>query len=189
MTEPVSKALDDAHDATTIRRGGNLGPRQSVRIHRRRLATVWRGPLTIEKFAAKGEFGSAMAVCHEAEVANAMEAIGQRVKKVAADELVGLELHDLRRAVLAVVLPGKGDVILGEGYEPAVGDCNAMGIAAEIGQHLRGAAERPFGVDDSADAPHGDEVSCEGGRLGQGCEIAEEVQGADVEGGGQTFEE
>ena len=80
-------------------------------------------------------------------------------------------------------------MILVEGYEPAVGDCNAMGIAAEIGQHLRGAAERPFGVDDPADAPHGDEVSCEGSRLGQGCEIAEEVQGAGVEGGGQTFEE
>ena len=100
----MSKALDDAHDATTIRTGGNLGRRQSVRIHRRRLAIVWRCPLTTEKFAAKGEFGSAMAVGHEAEVADAMEAIGQRVKKEAADELVGLELHDLCRAVLAVVL-------------------------------------------------------------------------------------
>ncbi len=185
----MSKALDDAHDATTLRTGGSLGPRQSVRLHRRRLAIVWRCPLTIEKFAAKGEFGSAMAVGHEAEVADAMEAIGQRVKKEAADELVGLELHDLCRAVLAVVLPGKGDVILVEGYEPAVGYCNAMGIAAEIGQHLRGTAERPLGVDNPADAPHGDEVSCEGSRLGQRCEIAEEVQGAGVEGGGQTFEE
>ena len=64
----MSKALDDAHDATTIRTGRNLGPRQSVRIPRRRLAIVWRCPLTIEKFAAEGEFGSAMAVGHEAEV-------------------------------------------------------------------------------------------------------------------------
>src|SRR6476661_10093468 len=150
-TEAVSKALDDAHDATTIRTGGSLGPRQSVRIHRRWLAIVWRCPLTIEKFAAEGKFGSAMAVGHEAEVADAMEAIGQRVKKEAADELVGLELHDLCRAVLAVVFPGKGDVILVEGYKPAVGYCNAMGIAAEIGQHLRGAAERSFGVDDPCD--------------------------------------
>src|SRR6476659_2746137 len=100
-TEAVSKALDDAHDATTIRTGGNLGPLQSVRIHRRRLAIVWRCPLTIEKFAAKGEFGSAMAVGHEAEVADAMEAIGQRVKKEAADELVGLERHDPRRGLRA----------------------------------------------------------------------------------------
>ena len=59
----------------------------------------------IEKFAAKGELGGAMAVGHEAEVADAMEAVGQRVKQEAADELVGLELHDLCRAVLAVVLP------------------------------------------------------------------------------------
>jgi len=44
-------------------------------------------------------------VGHEAEVADAMEAIGQRVKKEAADELVGLELHIFCRAVLAVVLP------------------------------------------------------------------------------------
>ncbi|BBB96551.1 hypothetical protein BE61_19820 [Bradyrhizobium elkanii USDA 61] len=59
----------------------------------------------------------------------------------------------------------------------------------EIGQHLCEATERPFGVDDPADAPHSDEVNCEGGRLGQGCEIAEEVQGAGVEGDGQPFEE
>ena len=87
--------------------------------------------LTIEKFAAKGELGGAMAVGHEAEVADAMETVGQRVKQETANELVGLELHDLCRAVLAVVLPGKGDVILVEGCEPAVGDCNAMGISVQ----------------------------------------------------------
>ena len=80
---------------------GTLAHVRASEIHRRRLAIVWRCPLTIEKFAAKGEFGSAMAVGHEAEVADAMEAIGQRVKKEAADELVGLELHDLCRAVLS----------------------------------------------------------------------------------------
>jgi hypothetical protein len=123
-----------------------------------------------------------MAVGHEAEVADAVEAIGQRVKKEAADELVGFELHDLCLAVLAVVLPGE---ILVEGDEPAVGDCNAMSIAAEIGLHRRRAAERPLGVDNPADAPRGDDVNCEGSRLGKGCEIVEEVQGASIEGGGQ----
>ena len=79
-------------------------------------------------------------------------------------------------------------MIVVEGDEPAVGDCNAMGVAAEIGQHLRGPAEGPLGVNNPVDASHGVEVSCEGSRLGQRCEIAEEVQGAGVEGGGQTFE-
>ena len=101
----MSQALNDAHDATTIGTGRNLGPGLSFRIHRRRLAVVWGCPLMIEKFAAKGELGSAMAVGHEAEVADAVETVGQRMKQEAANELVGLELHDLCRAVLAIVLP------------------------------------------------------------------------------------
>ena len=107
----------------------------------------------IEKGEAKSELGGTVAVGHEAEVADAMEAIGQRVKQEAADKLVGFELHDLCRAVLAVVLPGEGDMILVEGDEPAVGDCDAMGIAAEIGENLCGTAKGSLGVDDPADAP------------------------------------
>ena len=98
----MSKALNDAHDATTIGTGRKLGPGLSFRIRR---AIVWGCPLAIEKFAAKGELGSAMAVGHEAEVADAVETVGQRMKQEAANELVGLELHDLCRAVLAIVLP------------------------------------------------------------------------------------
>jgi hypothetical protein len=65
--EAVSKALNDAHDATTIGTGRNLGPGLSFRIRTRRLAVIWRCPLMIEKIAAKGELGSAMAVGHEAQ--------------------------------------------------------------------------------------------------------------------------
>ena len=101
----MSKALNDAHDATTIGTGRNLGPRLSFRIHGRRLAVVWRCLLMIKNGAAKGELGGAVAVGHEAEVADAVETVGQRMKQEAANELVGLELHDLCRAVLAIVLP------------------------------------------------------------------------------------
>ena len=118
-----------------------------------------------------------------------MEPVGQGVKKEAADELVGPELHDLDGAVLAIVFPGEGDVIVVEVDETTVGDRDAMGIATEIGENLSGSAERLLGVDDPIDAPHGGEASGEGDRPGEGCEIAEEVQGAGVEGGGQTLEE
>src|SRR5271170_6716376 len=101
----VSKALDDAHDAPAIGTGRNLGPGMEGRIQGRRLGIVWRFPPMIEKGAAKGELGGAMAVGHEAKMADTMEAVGQRVKQEAADELVWLELHDFCRAVLAVVLP------------------------------------------------------------------------------------
>ena len=148
----MSKALDDAHDATTIRTGGYLGLRLSVRIHGRRLAIVWRCPLMIEKKgAAKGELGGAMAVGHKTEVADAVETVGQRVKKEAANKLVGLELHDLCRAVLAVILPCKGDMIVVEGDGPAVGDRDPMGVAAGISQDRGGPAERLLGVDDPCD--------------------------------------
>ena len=102
----------------------------------------------IEKGEAKSELGGAVAIGHEAEVTDAMEAIGQRVKKEAADELVGFELHDLCRAILAVILPGEGDMILVEGDEPAVGDCDTMGIAAEIGENLGRTAKGSLGIDD-----------------------------------------
>jgi len=101
----VSKTLNDAHDATTIGTGRNLGPGLSFRIHRRRLAVVLGCRFMIEKFAAKAELGSAIAVGHEAEVADAVETVGQRMKQEAANELVGRELHDLCRSVLAIVLP------------------------------------------------------------------------------------
>jgi hypothetical protein len=104
-----------------------------------------------KKGAAKGELGGAMAVGHEAEVADAVEAVGQRMKKEAADELVGLELHDLCCAVLAVILPAEGDMIVVEGDDPAVGDRDPMGVAAEISQDLGGPAERLLGVDDPCD--------------------------------------
>ena len=75
-----------------------------------------------------------------------------------------------------------------EGYEPAVGDGDAMGVAAEIGQHLCGPAEGPLGINNPVDASHGVEVGREGSRLGQSCEIAEETQGTGAEGCRQTFE-
>ena len=94
----MSKAFDDAHDAATIGTGRYLGRPLKIRTHGRRLAIVWRCPVMIEKFAAKRELGGAMAVGHEAEMADAVEAVGQCVKKEAADELVGFESHNFCRA-------------------------------------------------------------------------------------------
>ncbi len=67
-----------------------------------------------------------------------MEAVGQGMKQKAADELAGLEPHDLLGAALAIILPSEGDVIVIEGDEAAVGDGDGMGAAAEIGENLGG---------------------------------------------------
>ncbi len=142
----------------------------------------------IKNGAAKGELGSAMAVGHEAEMADAVETVGQRVNKEAANELLGLELHDFCRAVLTVILPGEGDMIVVESNEPAVGNRDAMGVAAEIGQDLCGSAEGPLGVNNPVDASHGFDATRESVGPGQRRKIAEETQGAGVEGRGQMFE-
>src|SRR6476620_859925 len=57
----------------------------------------------LEEGAGERQLGGSMAVGEEAEVADAMEAIGQGVEEEAADELVGGQTHDLGGAVAAVV--------------------------------------------------------------------------------------
>ena len=44
--------------------------------------------------------------------------------------------HHLNLAVLAIVFPGEVDLTIGEAGQTRVGQGDAMGIAAEIGQNL-----------------------------------------------------
>jgi hypothetical protein len=46
------------------------------------------------------------------------------------------------------IAPAKGDVAIGEGDQPGVGDGDAMSVGAEIAQHMFRAAEGRRGVDD-----------------------------------------
>ena len=78
---------DDAHDAAAVGTGRNVGTALMSRIQGRRLDILWCRLLTVigEKRAAEGELGCAVAVGHEAEVADAMESVGQAVKEEAAE--------------------------------------------------------------------------------------------------------
>src|ERR1700686_5501783 len=80
-------------------------------------------------------------------------------------------------------------MIVVECDEPAVGNRDAMGVAAEIGQALCGSAEGPLGVNNPVDASHGFDATRESVGPGQRRKIAEETQGAGVEGRGQMFEQ
>ena len=94
---------------------------------------------------AKRELRRAMAVRKKAVVTDAMEAVGEGVEQKASNELVGSECHHLDLVVVAVVAPAKAHLIAGERDQPAVGDGDAMSVAAEIGQHLLGTGEGPLG--------------------------------------------
>jgi len=48
---------------------------------------------------------------------------------------------------VGIIFPAEGDLVVVEGNEAVVGDGDAMGVAAEIAEHVMGTAERWFGID------------------------------------------
>ena len=58
-----------------------------------------------------------MRVRHEAEVADAVETVGQDMEEEPADELSRLQPHHLGRAAVVIVLPGEDDMGFVEGDE------------------------------------------------------------------------
>jgi hypothetical protein len=115
----------------------------------------------------------------KAVVADAMEAIRQGVKQKTPDERVGGERHYLGFAVVAVVVPAEADLSIGKRDQPAVSDGDAVGVAAEIGQHLLGAGEGTFGIDDPVDAPELGQDTVEDRVVGEWDKLAEEGQAAE----------
>ena len=142
----------------------------------------------LKERAGERELGGPMAVGEEAEVADAMEAVRQGVEEEAPDELVRGQTHDPDSAVAAIVLPSEGDMILVAGHEAAVGDGDAVGVAAEIGEDLGGATEWLLGIDDPVAPPQGGEIAREVVAIGECGEIAEEAQFPLVECGGEPLE-
>ena len=92
-----------------------------------------------------------MAVGEEAEVADAVEAVWPRVQQEAADELGGMKRHHARRVAMAIIAPAEGDDVIVQADEAAVGDSDAVGIAAKIGEHVLRRAEGRLGIDDPVD--------------------------------------
>ena len=85
-----------------------------------------------EQVAGAGEIVGAPAVGEQAVVSDAMEAAGQDVDEEAANELAMGQRHDLvaLMSVGAVVLPLEDDGVVVGGDEAAVGDGDAVGVAA-----------------------------------------------------------
>src|SRR5439155_13183889 len=101
--------------------------------------------------ANSGELDGTTGVGQEPEVTNAAKTIGQHVQQEAADELAGIECHHLGFVVRAVVLPAETNAAAVTIDKSAVGDGNAMGVAAEIVENLLRPAEGPLGIDHPLD--------------------------------------
>ena len=83
-----------------------------------------------------------MGVCQIAEVTNPHKALGQYVQEESAEELRPRERHLALLAPSRIVFPLEGDALAIKRQEPMVGDCNPMGISAQITEYLHRAAKR-----------------------------------------------
>ncbi len=69
------------------------------------------------------------------------------MQQEATDELIGRECHRLAHGLLSVVLPAERDVVAVEAHQAVIGDRDPMRVAAQIVEHLPGAAEGRFRVE------------------------------------------
>jgi len=81
-------------------------------------------------------------------VADTDEALGEQVQQEAVQKLIERQSHQFLLVVVSRVAPTKGDLAVSERDQSMVGDGHAMGVAAEILEHIFGAAKGWFGVDD-----------------------------------------
>jgi len=84
------------------------------------------------------------------------------MKQEATQELLGRQGHHSFLIAMGVVLPAESDLVVLEGDEAMVGDGHAMGVAAEIAEHVMGTAKRRFGIDDPGLTEQGTQESAEG---------------------------
>ena len=132
---------------------------------------------SVERGADLRELAGAACVCEEAEMADATEAFGQDVLQKAAHELVGVERHRLGLAAGAIIFPSETNAVFGAVEKPAIGDGNAMGVAAEVVEDLAWTAERALGVDEPFDAALRGEIGAEGGRFRRAASVRRKTSG------------
>jgi len=81
-------------------------------------------------------------------VTDTNETLGEQMQEEAAQELIQGYGHQFLLVVIRRVSPTKGDLVVGQRDQAMVGDGHAMGVTAEILEHMFGAAKGWFGVND-----------------------------------------
>src|SRR6202008_48163 len=142
-----------------------------------------------EKQSAACKLGAAVAIGEEAVMADAVEAVPQRMQEEGGEGTAGGGGNHLGLVAVPIAPPAEADLPLFEADEPTVGDGDAMGVAAEIGEDLLRTAEGGRGVDAPFDPTQLPETLLEGALLGQPGEIAEEAEIAGIECGLESLQE
>jgi hypothetical protein len=98
-----------------------------------------------QAFAQRHERATA-AACQEAEVPNANEATRQHMEQEPAQELIRRQGQESLLIMVGGVAPPKGDLVVGERDQAMIGDGHAMGVRAQVTEHLLGSAEGRLAV-------------------------------------------
>ena len=103
------------------------------------------------------------------------------MEQEAAQELIDSQSHEPLLVAVCGVSPAKCDVAFGECDQPGVGDGNAMGVGAEIAQHMFRTAERRLGVDDPVVSEQYPQPGSEGARMSERQELAVKLKLTSIE--------
>ena len=131
---------------------------------------------------AEGQEGGAAPVGEESEVADAHEAGRQQMEQEAAQELILRQSHEPFLVAVGGIAPAQGDVAIMKRNEPGVGDGDAMGVGAEIAQHMFRSSEWPLGVDDPVVAEQHPQPGGEGAWLRKVRQVSVELKLIAMEG-------
>ena len=142
-----------------------------------------------EQLEAEWQQRSASPVGEEAEVADAHKPARQQVEQEAAQELVDGQSQQALLVGVGGVSPAEGDVALLQGDESAVGDSDAVSVAAEIAQRVLWSAEGRLGIDDPVVSEQGSEPCGEGLWFRKWREVAIELKLVLVKGSLQSGDE
>jgi hypothetical protein len=91
--------------------------------------------------------------------------------------------------VVRGVAPTKGNLLVGQGDESVVGDGDAMGVAAQILEHILGATEGWLGVDHPMLSEKWTQPRSEDFGLSEECQIPRKAELTVLEGGLETGDE
>lgn len=169
------KALDDHH--TTATRGTGEAEDPRIMMFRRGvMIMVWRR--CVEQGSKVVEIGGALAVGEQAVMSDPVEPIWEDMDEKASNELNRFKGHGPLpiATVGAVVFVSEGNAIFVDLDQPAVGDGDAMSIAAKIGQCGAWSCERFFTVDEPFCLLERCQVSGEGRWVAETGLLAEEAE-------------
>jgi hypothetical protein len=114
-----------------------------------------------------------------------------RTCEKAADELVGIERHELVSlgAVDPIILPLESNALVIESDEATVGDGDAVSVAREVAQHFLRAPKWSFAVDDPLGVAQRCQISGEASGIGERNVLTKELELSDLIGTGKLLQE